>query len=189
MVPRRTYASLVALAVAIGGCGGGEEQTSQAPETTPEASEQAAEPTEQAQWEYEGERGPDNWAGLSADYATCEAGREQSPISVDRGDRRDLCQPGGRKRCGLQPDGRWAGCRRVILARARVTRFACRPPTRGRRAAARDARSRRATRGSSRRAPRRRGSSRGQQPGRVEGLELLRLALLRKLRPGLGKRS
>lgn len=89
MVPRRTYASLVALAVAIGGCGG-EEQTSQAPETTPEASEQAAEPTEQAQWEYEGERGPDNWAELSADYTTCEAGREQSPVDLADAERTDL---------------------------------------------------------------------------------------------------
>jgi len=34
-------------------------------------------------WAYEGKEGPDNWAKLSPEFATCDAGRNQSPINVE----------------------------------------------------------------------------------------------------------
>ena len=34
-------------------------------------------------WTYEGKEGPENWGKLSADYATCDTGRNQSPINID----------------------------------------------------------------------------------------------------------
>ncbi len=34
-------------------------------------------------WSYEGKEGPENWSKLSADYAACEFGRNQSPINID----------------------------------------------------------------------------------------------------------
>ncbi len=41
-------------------------------------------PTETASphWTYEGEEGPSHWAELDASYATCSAGKSQSPIDV-----------------------------------------------------------------------------------------------------------
>jgi carbonic anhydrase len=35
-----------------------------------------------AEWGYEGDLGPDHWADLSPDYATCGDGMEQSPIDI-----------------------------------------------------------------------------------------------------------
>ncbi|ADI30477.1 surface-adhesin E family protein [Methylotenera versatilis] len=34
-------------------------------------------------WAYEGKEGPENWAKLSPEFATCDAGRNQSPINID----------------------------------------------------------------------------------------------------------
>lgn len=34
-------------------------------------------------WAYEGKEGPENWAKLSPEFATCDAGRNQSPINVE----------------------------------------------------------------------------------------------------------
>ncbi len=34
-------------------------------------------------WSYEGKEGPENWAKLSPEFATCEAGRNQSPINIE----------------------------------------------------------------------------------------------------------
>ncbi|MCM8596368.1 carbonic anhydrase [Accumulibacter sp.] len=42
------------------------------------------------QWGYEGDAGPDNWARLSPEYATCASGRRQSPIDIRDGLRVDL---------------------------------------------------------------------------------------------------
>lgn len=36
-----------------------------------------------AHWTYEGKEGPEFWGKLSSDYATCDAGRNQSPINID----------------------------------------------------------------------------------------------------------
>ena len=34
-------------------------------------------------WAYEGKQGADNWAKLSPEFATCETGRNQSPINIE----------------------------------------------------------------------------------------------------------
>lgn len=34
-------------------------------------------------WAYEGKDGPENWAKLSPEFATCDAGRSQSPINIE----------------------------------------------------------------------------------------------------------
>ncbi len=41
-------------------------------------------------WSYEGEGGPDHWATLKPEYATCASGRRQSPIDIRDGFRVDL---------------------------------------------------------------------------------------------------
>ena len=35
-----------------------------------------------APWSYEGEKGPAHWGDLDPDYATCNSGKEQSPIDI-----------------------------------------------------------------------------------------------------------
>ena len=35
-------------------------------------------------WTYEGNAGPENWGKLHPDFATCDAGRNQSPINIDK---------------------------------------------------------------------------------------------------------
>lgn len=34
-------------------------------------------------WTYEGKEGPENWGKLSPEFATCDAGRNQSPINIE----------------------------------------------------------------------------------------------------------
>jgi carbonic anhydrase len=34
-------------------------------------------------WEYEGKAGPENWGKLSPEFATCDVGRNQSPINIE----------------------------------------------------------------------------------------------------------
>lgn len=55
-----------------------------APEPEPEADvQEPAEPQEhEMAWSYEGETGPEHWGMLQAEYATCAAGTEQSPIDL-----------------------------------------------------------------------------------------------------------
>jgi carbonic anhydrase len=36
------------------------------------------------QWGYEGNKAPENWSKLSTEFASCETGRNQSPINIDR---------------------------------------------------------------------------------------------------------
>lgn len=46
---------------------------------------QAAAPTSggwRTPWSYDGAKGPDHWGALDPEYATCNAGREQSPIDI-----------------------------------------------------------------------------------------------------------
>ncbi len=38
----------------------------------------------QTPWAYQGKEGPASWGKLSPDYATCDAGRNQSPVNVDQ---------------------------------------------------------------------------------------------------------
>jgi carbonic anhydrase len=72
------------------------------PEPAPEAekaatAEKAAEPAakvaakpavkgedkHKTHWTYQGKTGPDNWAKLSPEFATCASGRNQSPVNID----------------------------------------------------------------------------------------------------------
>jgi carbonic anhydrase len=41
-------------------------------------------------WTYEGEEGPSHWGGLDESYATCSAGKSQSPIDVLQPSEQDL---------------------------------------------------------------------------------------------------
>jgi carbonic anhydrase len=41
-------------------------------------------------WSYEGTLGPDHWASLDPEYATCGAGHEQSPIDITSAVKEDL---------------------------------------------------------------------------------------------------
>ena len=43
-----------------------------------------------AHWTYSGEDGPSHWGALSADYAVCSSGREQSPIDITGAAKADL---------------------------------------------------------------------------------------------------
>ncbi len=43
---------------------------------------EAAKPGE-VHWSYEGQTGPDRWSEVSAEFAACEAGKEQSPIDLN----------------------------------------------------------------------------------------------------------
>ncbi len=45
---------------------------------------------EQAHWGYEGENGPTEWGGLSANYVLCAEGKQQSPIDIAGGNTQDL---------------------------------------------------------------------------------------------------
>ena len=38
--------------------------------------------TNRVEWSYSGATGPENWASLSPDFATCGSGKEQSPIDI-----------------------------------------------------------------------------------------------------------
>ncbi len=56
----------------------------------PAAAGPAAAPPESVHWSYEGEGGPDNWAKLRPDFATCASGKRQSPIDIRDGIRVNL---------------------------------------------------------------------------------------------------
>jgi carbonic anhydrase len=62
----------------LSGCGGGNKQGA----SSPSASSSSQQP---AHWSYEGADGPDKWGQLSADYAACSVGKEQSPIDLPSG--------------------------------------------------------------------------------------------------------
>jgi carbonic anhydrase len=50
----------------------------------------AVPPVPSVAWSYEGSGGPDNWAKLKPEYATCASGRRQSPIDIRDGLALDL---------------------------------------------------------------------------------------------------
>jgi len=41
-------------------------------------------------WSYEGTTGPEHWGDLDPEYATCKAGREQSPIDIRNAEKAEL---------------------------------------------------------------------------------------------------
>ncbi len=54
------------------------------------AVEHPAESHAHIHWSYEGEGGPEHWAQLQPDYASCASGQRQSPIDIQEGIRVDL---------------------------------------------------------------------------------------------------
>ncbi len=54
------------------------------------AEQKPAKGAPHVRWEYDGKHGPQNWAKLSPDFATCGAGKFQSPIDVKEGIRLSL---------------------------------------------------------------------------------------------------
>lgn len=58
------------------------------PETKKDAPKPASAKAEKADahaahWTYEGKEGPENWGKLKPEFATCDIGRNQSPINID----------------------------------------------------------------------------------------------------------
>ncbi len=74
------FAGLFAAAglVALAACERSAEVSGEAPSDDAENHEVGAPP----HWAYAGERGPENWGGLSEDYAACAIGVVQSPIDL-----------------------------------------------------------------------------------------------------------
>lgn len=69
-----------ALSLLIAGCDNGSNRPEEPVIVAPEPEEPAL---EEPDWGYSGDIGPENWASLSDDYASCSQGVEQSPIDVD----------------------------------------------------------------------------------------------------------
>jgi len=46
-----------------------------------------------AHWSYNGEEGPERWAGLDRDWAVCASGQQQSPIDLGGATAKDLVNP------------------------------------------------------------------------------------------------
>ncbi len=63
------------------------EQAAEKPAAKPETPTAKPQPAKtvahQVHWTYEGKQGPDNWAKLSPEFATCETGRNQSPVNIE----------------------------------------------------------------------------------------------------------
>ncbi len=55
----------------------------EAAKTKDDKSKHAKADEHKPHWEYEGKTGPENWGKLSPDFATCEIGRNQSPINIE----------------------------------------------------------------------------------------------------------
>lgn len=75
-------AALAASALLAAGCGQGQEASAPTPPTAEDQQTSAGPAPEEASWSYEGETGPENWAELEADYATCGTGSRQSPVDL-----------------------------------------------------------------------------------------------------------
>ena len=73
---RRTLLALTTLLMALAAC------SSLAPDATTEEPAAADSAAEAPHWGYEGQIGPDHWADLDPQYATCATGRQQSPIDL-----------------------------------------------------------------------------------------------------------
>lgn len=63
------------------------ENTEPSPQTTVVAAKENERNTkgikDDAHWTYEGKEGPSHWGKLKSEFATCETGRNQSPINID----------------------------------------------------------------------------------------------------------
>lgn len=81
MRPTRTVLAATCLSLVLAGCGQ-DEQEAISDTSGGAASGDAPAEQERAEWSYEGDTGPEEWAELQADYATCGSGQEQSPIDL-----------------------------------------------------------------------------------------------------------
>lgn len=77
MLDRYRVWAAVAACAAIAACGGAES-----PEVAEEPAAHDESPHGVVHWGYEGAEGPGHWAELSAEFAACASGREQSPIDL-----------------------------------------------------------------------------------------------------------
>jgi carbonic anhydrase len=59
-----------------------DEDGTESDHASDEMDEEEADAHEPGHWSYSGETGPDHWAEISAEFALCEAGVEQSPIDI-----------------------------------------------------------------------------------------------------------
>ena len=76
--PGGTPASLIVACLAVSACSDGGSDSSHSAAVEQDA---APEPHE-VHWGYEGNIGPEHWAGLSDEFAVCASGKEQSPIDL-----------------------------------------------------------------------------------------------------------
>ncbi len=67
--------------IAYSACAGADESGADSAAEEAAAAEEASSQAGNAHWGYSGSTGPDQWAGLSGDFATC-AGQSQSPIDI-----------------------------------------------------------------------------------------------------------
>lgn len=82
MRPTRTVLAATCLSLVLAGCGQ-DEQEAFSDTSGGAASGDVPAEQERAEWSYEGgDTGPEQWAELQADYATCGSGQEQSPIDL-----------------------------------------------------------------------------------------------------------
>lgn len=87
----RAAGAWTVVAISLAACG--VDQSEEAGGAGPATSSMSATEAAGVHWAYEGEGAPANWGGLNPDYATCSAGREQSPIDLVSADLLDLPDP------------------------------------------------------------------------------------------------
>ncbi len=85
-LPLYTTALLV-LAALLVGCTSGPSSNGSNPTLTAPTNPAASSP---AHWGYEGENGPDQWAGLDPKYTLCASGKQQSPVDIANTVRSDI---------------------------------------------------------------------------------------------------
>lgn len=81
---RRARWGAAVLAVALlvtSGCSDGDDDEATSSDDGTEATEEATD-DEKPHFTYEGEEGPEHWAELSEEWATCGTGTEQSPVDL-----------------------------------------------------------------------------------------------------------
>ncbi len=93
----RLFAALLVCALLLAACRDADESASEAATPTSTAHEPGSDEHEEGavHWGYEADTGAENWASLSEEFATCEAGVEQSPIDIESADAegKDISDP------------------------------------------------------------------------------------------------
>lgn len=75
-------AAAAAAVLLVAACGESDSSAVQASATAAPQGPEERESPEEGSWSYAGATGPENWAQLDADYATCAAGQRQSPVDL-----------------------------------------------------------------------------------------------------------